>query len=82
MSDEEDGYYVPVCMVGADELRTSERVEAGDKVLCDKCEEWHVVKDGAPAGVLQFVSCRGKLYVVGIENKELRRMTYFARSKQ
>lgn len=76
------GYYVNACMVGVDELHTSERVVAGDKVICDVCEEWHVVKDGVPAGVAQFISCRGKLYLIGLNNKELRRMTYFSRSKQ
>jgi hypothetical protein len=77
MSDE-----IGVCMVGAKELFAAERVEAGDKVLCDVCEEWHVVRDGVPTGVAQFISCHGKLYLVGLNNKELRRMTYFSRSKQ
>ena len=61
---------IPFIAVGNDEL--GEELKPGQRLEpCDRCGIRHVVRDGKPAGVLQSIRCKGRVYLVGIKYRRI-----------
>ena len=56
--------------VGNDEL--GEVITPGQRLEpCKVCGLRHVVRDGNPPGILHFIKCRGKTFLIGIKGRRL-----------
>ena len=66
----DDSLPLPYVAFGNDELEACDKIAAGNKVTCDKCGKKHVVTE-AGDGLLQFVKCRGKSFLVGVSGRNV-----------
>ena len=62
--------------IGNDELKRAPRL--GTSIKCDKCGQEHPVeygkdKDGIETGMLAFYKCGDKMYLCGINGKDIRK---------
>ncbi len=58
---------VPYMAVGNEELKDAPPLKPGDKIMCRKCQEAHVVKDSKPGGLFWTKCNDGKARLVGIQ---------------
>lgn len=53
-----------------EELERAKPIAAGDKIPCARCSRKHVVTE-AGDGLLQFVECRSKSFLVGVNGRNV-----------